>query len=76
MLHLLSYRILSFLVTINKAVASIAGVSQPCCRALYDFEPESESELAFSEGEQLILVSRVDDNWFEGMNEKGEVSAI
>ena len=45
--------------------------SQPCCKALYDFEAKWDNELSFKKGDLIMLKSKVDEagldeEWYEG----------
>jgi endophilin-A len=36
------------------------------CKALYDFEAENPEELDFKEGDNIKVLSRLDENWLQG----------
>ncbi|OTF71350.1 SH3 domain-containing protein [Euroglyphus maynei] len=42
-------------------------------RAKFDFNAKTNVEISFKKGEKLTLLRRVDDNWYEGMNERQDV---
>ncbi|XP_034640581.1 endophilin-A3 [Trachemys scripta elegans] len=57
---------ISYISSIKSSGSSV-HMDQPCCQALYDFEPENEGELGFKEGDIITLTNQIDENWYEGM---------
>ncbi|XP_055133405.2 endophilin-A3 isoform X1 [Symphalangus syndactylus] len=53
--------------SVAKTTGSNIPMDQPCCRGLYDFEPENQGELGFKEGDIITLTNQIDENWYEGM---------
>lgn len=49
-----------------KSPARTPMPKQPCCTALYDFDPETPGELGFKENDVITLLNKIDENWFEG----------
>jgi len=39
---------------------------EPSAVALYDYEPSAIDDLAFSAGDEIVLVKRIDDDWYVG----------
>ncbi|KAM4826304.1 endophilin-A3 isoform 4-T4 [Thomomys bottae] len=56
-----------FSISASKTAGSSIPMDQPCCRGLYDFEPENQGELGFKEGDVITLTNQIDENWYEGM---------
>jgi hypothetical protein len=41
-------------------------------QALYDYEKAEDNEIGFSEGEYITQIKKVDDDWWLGVNARGE----
>lgn len=60
----------------NNNMRNQSSNGYPQCVASYDFEAENPGELSFKENDVIRLLSRVDDNWYEGMLSNGRTGYI
>jgi hypothetical protein len=42
-------------------------------RAKFDFEAKTPVEMELKKGDHLRLIRKVDDNWYEGINVRGQM---
>ena len=67
-MYIYDYVQLSGLESFNRISGpkNLCLVQVPSCKALYDFEAESDGELSFKFGDVIKLKKRLDENWLEG----------
>lgn len=52
-----------------------ASKPKPCCRAKADYQKKNDDELSFSAGDLIMLSSKIDDEWYEGVLE-GKIGKV
>lgn len=53
-----------------------AAVSGPCAVAEYDYEKDEDNEVGFEEGDRIVAIEFVDEEWWQGTNEKTGESGL
>lgn len=54
----------------QSVASSAAGGKQAI--AEYDYEKDEDNEIGFTEGEKIVDIEFVDEDWWQGTNSKGE----
>lgn len=48
----------------------------PSATAMYDYEKDEDNEVSFAEGDRLVNIEFVDEEWWQGTNEKTSESGL